>query len=204
MTPWLWITVGIGGFLVVSAALGLAVTAILAQISREISELLDRLNVRTLASYGVGGAVVELWLHRLSPERRLRLTDYAPETVERLRELFHEAEVVRHDLLTDAPLEADLHLFHRIDTELTNAEWREVLGRFAQDTVLVVATEIADASRILREQLGRLRTRGLTRAGWLRNREAFEALWRPTHDAAPLRFNDLDGWLLEPRSKSPA
>jgi hypothetical protein len=41
MTPWLWITVGIGGFLVVSAALGLAVTAILAQISREISELLE-------------------------------------------------------------------------------------------------------------------------------------------------------------------
>jgi hypothetical protein len=169
--------------------------------ARAINTLLEQRGVRTLASYGVGGAVVELWLHRLAPELRLHVTDYGPETVARLPALLPEAEVVRHDLLADPPLKADLHLFHRIDTELTSAEWREVLERFAHETVLVVATEVADVPRILREVIGRLRTRGLTRAGWLRSREAFETLWRPTHDAVPMRFHDLDGWLLQPRRR---
>src|SRR5262245_33728943 len=82
--------------------------------------LLREHGVRRLVSYGVGGAMPELWLLRLDPERRLVVTDYAPETVERLRELLPEAEVRQHDLLRDQPLEGDMHLFHRIDTELDN------------------------------------------------------------------------------------
>jgi hypothetical protein len=41
MTLWSWIAVGIAAFLLVSAAVGLAVAAVLARISREVSELLD-------------------------------------------------------------------------------------------------------------------------------------------------------------------
>jgi phosphate/sulfate permease len=41
MTLWSWIAVGIAAFLVVSAAFGLVVAAILARISREVSELLE-------------------------------------------------------------------------------------------------------------------------------------------------------------------
>ena len=168
--------------------------------ARTIERWLERQEAAALASYGVGGGVVEAWLVRLSPQRRLVLADYAPETVDRLRGLFPEAEVVRHDLLRDAPLEADAHLFHRVDTELTDAQWREVLRRFAGETILVVATEVATARRLGQELLLRLRNRHLTRAGWLRTRGSFEALWRPTHDAEPLRLHDLDGWALVPRA----
>jgi hypothetical protein len=45
----------------------------------------------------------------------------------------------------------------------------------------------------------RTRSRRLTRAGWLRNRSAFEGLWSDTHGAAPLRLHDLEGWALTPR-----
>src|SRR5213078_3904021 len=107
--------------------------------AREIDRLLDAKGVKTLASYGVGGGPLELWLQRLRPERRLLLTDYAPQTVERLRRLFPEADVRVHDLARDPPLEADGHLPHRVDTELTNREWRELLRRFADETLLVVA-----------------------------------------------------------------
>ena len=65
--------------------------------------------------------------------------------------------------------------------------------------MLVVATEVATPRRLLQELLLRLRSRGLSRAGWLRTRDAFEALWRDTHDARPLRLHDLDGWALDPR-----
>jgi hypothetical protein len=168
--------------------------------ARQICARLDDRGIQTLASYGVGGAVLELWLQRFRPETALSLTDYAPETVTRLRELFPGATVESHDVRTDPPLEADLHLFHRIDTELTNGEWRQVLRRFDAQTILVVATEVADLDRVARELVGRLRNRRLTRAGWLRTREAFEALWPPTHEATPMRLYDLDAWLLEPRT----
>jgi hypothetical protein len=168
--------------------------------AREIDRWLEATRVRTLASYGVGGGTLEWWLERLRPERRLLLGEYAPATVERLRGLFPEAEIHQHDLLADPPLHADAHLFHRVDTELTDAEWHEVMRRFGAERVLVVATEVATSKRLLQELLLRVRSRELTRAGWLRTRDSFEALWRDTHDATPLRLHDLDGWALEPRN----
>jgi hypothetical protein len=164
-----------------------------------IDRWLEEQGSATVASYGVGGGVLEWWLQHLRPERRLLLADYGPETVERLRVLFPESEVHRHDLLADPPLQADVHLFHRVDTELTDAEWHATLRRFAGERVLVVATEVATPRRLLQELLLRLRGRALTRAGWLRTRSAFEALWSDTHEARPLRLHDLEGWSLEPR-----
>jgi hypothetical protein len=166
--------------------------------ARAIERWLEQQAVDALASYGVGGGVLEAWLLRLGPERPLVLTDYGRETVERLRSLFPEAEVVRHDLLRDAPLDAGAHLFHRVDTELTDEQWREVLRRFAGETILVVATEVATVPRLARELLLRARNRHLTRAGWLRTRDSFEALWRETHVAEAVRLHDLDGWALTP------
>ena len=116
--------------------------------------------------------------------------------------LFPDAEVHRHDLLADPPLEADAHLFHRVDTELSDAEWRETLRRFAGAVVLVVATEVATPRACCRSCSCALRSRRLSRAGWLRTRDAFEALWRDTHEARPLRLHDLEGWSLEPRGLS--
>jgi hypothetical protein len=167
--------------------------------AKEIDRWLEGSGVRALASYGVGGGVLEWWLERLRPERRLLLAEYAPATAERLRELFPDAEVHRHDLLADSPLPADAHLFHRVDTELTNVEWQATLRRFADERILVVATEVATPKSLLQELLLRLQRRRLTRAGWLRTRGAFEALWRDTHDVQSLHLHDLDGWALTPR-----
>jgi hypothetical protein len=169
------------------------------QRMREVDAWLEHRGVRKLASYGVGAAVAEFWLQRLNPKRRLTLTEYAPATIDRLRDLFPEAEIRQHDLRRDTPLEADQHLFHRIDTELTNRQWSEVFGRFARTQILVVATEVIDLRRALLTLRARLLSRRLTRAGWIRTRPAFERLWRQTHRQRPLRFHDLEAWALEPR-----
>jgi hypothetical protein len=155
--------------------------------------------VRRLASYGAGAAVLELWMKRAAPEIELVLTDYADGTVDRVAAIFPEASVVRHDLLSDPPLDADLHLFHRIDTELTNKQWRGVLRRFAHVPVLVAATEIIGVDRALKAIAHRLRVRDLSRAGWLRTRSAFEAIYGTEHAITPLTLGDLEGWMLEPR-----
>jgi hypothetical protein len=167
---------------------------------RVVDRLLRDRGAGSVASYGVGGGVPEAWLQHIAPETRLTLAEYAPETVARLRELFPGVDVQQHDLLRDPPVAADAHLFHRIDTELDDDEWHQVFRRFASEAVIVVATEIADVKRIALEVRSRLQNRNASRAGWMRNRAAFEALFKPTHDATRVSFNDLDGWLLEPRS----
>ena len=171
----------------------------LAARAHSIDAWLDASNVGRLGSYGVGAAVLEWWLMHESPQRALLLAEYAPQTLERLKTLFPGVEVHRHDLLRDGPLPADAHLFHRIDTELSDEEWRNVFQRFSAATILVVATEVATPRRLLSEFLLRVRRRRLSRAGWIRTRDAFEALWRETHNAEPLRLHDLDGWALTPR-----
>src|SRR4051812_6472387 len=55
--------------------------------ARRVLELADERGARRIASYGVGGALLEQWLSRLDGDRELVLTDYAPETVERLQRL---------------------------------------------------------------------------------------------------------------------
>jgi hypothetical protein len=172
----------------------------------EIGERMGRVDAwlrergaRTVVSYGAGGGLPELWLLRIDPTRRITLTDYAPDTAARLRELLPEAKVRRHDLLADPPLDGDVHIFHRIDTELDNAHWRRVYGRFAGETILMVATRVLPADEIPRQILTAFRNRHATHAGWTRTRAAFESLWRKTHRGTPMSLGDLDAWALEPR-----
>jgi hypothetical protein len=169
-----------------------------------LNRWLDENQIGRLASYGVGAAGLELWLHRLAPDRRLVVTEYAPETVTRLRRHFEGVDVRPHDLLTEPPVDAEIHLVHRIDTEFDNRQWRAILTRFAAVPVLLVAAETLDARALLNELRTRLTRRTATRAGWLRNRAAFRTLWRTTHSATPLRFADLDSWLLTPIAPSGA
>jgi hypothetical protein len=155
-------------------------------------------SVGSLASYGVGRAFLELWLHRLNPQRSLLITEFAPATVARLAKVFREAEVRQHNLLTDEPLDAEVHLFSRIDTEFSNEEWRSIFQRFL-DRRILVATDIVDLARARIELRKRHTAPNATWAGFVRNRCAFEALWEGTHRAQRLRLGDLDGWALEPR-----
>jgi len=155
--------------------------------------------VTSLASYGVGRGILESRLARLGPDREMVMTEYAPQTLERLRLLFAGREVVRHDLEKESPLDVDLHLFHRIDTELSNRQWHTVMRNFEGVRVLLVATEVIGGRRAAAAIRLRLLNRQVTNAGWLRNRAAFESLWRQTHNAQPLRFGDLHAWHLTPK-----
>jgi hypothetical protein len=169
--------------------------------ARAIDAWLERQGARVVASYGVGGAALEWWLYKLRPRRKLIVTDYGEATVQRLTETFPEVDVRFHDLSRDHPLAADVHLFHRIDTEFSSREWQEVFTRFARVPILVVATEVLDVRRLVLELRlrRRMKLRHATKAGLIRSRAAFEALWRHTHTSQPVPMHDLSGWALRPR-----
>jgi hypothetical protein len=169
-----------------------------------VADWTENAGVTQIASYGVGSALMELLLWHRRPSCELVLSDYTPTAVTRLAELFPESEVQRFDLLADLPLRAEVHLFHRIDTEFTNVQWRAILRRFAGTRILFAASEVADLRRMSWEVRSRFSRARTTRAGWLRNRDAFERLWRDTHDATPLRLHDLEAWDLRPRCVSAA
>jgi hypothetical protein len=161
---------------------------------------LERRGVTTIASYGVGPAPVERWINRLRPEWALKLTDYAPRTVERLSTHFPEAQSLEHDFVNDPPLEADIHLFCCVDTELTDDEWRAVLKNFAGVPLLIYPCATFGLLTIV----GELRQRGPgkkpTRCGYWRTKGRFEELISHTHVPERLEAGKArTGWFCEPQ-----
>ncbi len=151
-----------------------------------------------LCSYGVGAGYLELKIAERAPDLSLVCTDFAPNGVARLSELFPEAVVVPHDLLLDEPLDAELHLLHRLDTEFSNGDWPAIFARFRRP-MLFVATELLGPRSLLREAATRLRHPQSTHAGWVRTEDALRGLWSRTHDDHRLPHFDLPAYLLTPK-----
>lgn len=154
----------------------------------------------TVASYGVGPGIVESWLLRLIPGLRLELSDIAPRTVERLKVHFAEAGIHLHDFCREQPLDADLHLFNGVDTELHDRMWRDVFRRFADRRVLFFPNIPLGPKVIVGEIWARRPGRRPMRAGWWRTKGRFEEMMRPTHEVRRLHGGRAGtAWMLEPR-----
>jgi len=163
-----------------------------------VADAARALGAASVASYGVGGASVEYWLTQDADDLSLTVTEYAPETLRLLASFMPDATALRHDLLEDGPADADVHLFHRIDTEFSNAQLRQIMGRFASAKMIVVATRLLNW-REVKHELRHRRNPRATRAGVYRTRATFEAIWKRTHIAERAAFGELAGWVLHPR-----
>jgi hypothetical protein len=165
-----------------------------------LNRLFDGLGARTVASYGVGPGLLELHLLRQAQHRRIVAGDNAPGSIAKLATAMPELHPRLFDLLADQPMAADVHLLHRVDTDLSDQQWREVFARFRSETIILVASEILHGRRAfdLIRASRREDQRSKTHAGWLRNRASFERLWRRTHRQERVLVADLAGWVLTP------
>jgi hypothetical protein len=171
----------------------------LVERARVIAELVERLGAKRLCSYGVGTGTLELCISRAAPGLELVCTDFAPRTVERLGTLFPEATVLCRDLRVDGPLPADLHLLHRIDSEFSDPELKQVVEQLDGVSVLV-ATELLGLAGLVRELLLRWRSPNTAaRAGFVRTEAGLRRAWRETHDCEPLELAGLTGFVLTRR-----
>jgi hypothetical protein len=168
------------------------------QRAGELLSVVRTVGATAVCSHGVGTGLLEQALLRLAPDLRLTCTDFAPRAAERLRSLFPEAEVIRHDLARDPLPQADLHVMHRLDQELSDEQWRRVFAEL-QVPVVFVPSEILDLKTALQAILRRLRNRNATAAGLFRNEAALRSLWSDRFTDGPLAIGGLRGFLLRPR-----
>ena len=167
---------------------------------------LDPLEVSEISSYGVGPAPIERWLHWLRPQWALRLTDFAPRTVERLRSHFSAAEIHHHDLLAHPPLDGDVHLLLCVDTEFSDEQWRQIYRRFDGVTLLVYPCATLSLSTVIDELRQWVATSPPTPCGYWRTGGRIEELVAPTHSAERLSGGGVAGraWLCRPHGEGGA
>ena len=168
--------------------------------ARALAGWIGDAGAKTVASYGVGPGIVETWLLQLVPDVELVLSDIAPRTVERLREHFVDCDVHLHDFCRERPLDADLHVFNGVDTELHDKAWRDVLRRFSDRRVLFFPNITLGARVLAGELWCRRPGRRPMRAGWWRTKGRFDELTQPTHEVRRLKAGRAGvAWMLEPR-----
>jgi len=164
-----------------------------------IADVIRRHGWRHVCSHGVGPGYVEHHLARLLPDVRVSCYDNAPVATARLAALFPEAEVRVGDFRRELPV-ADVHLFHRVDTELDDREWRTVFDRISVPVVFVAGGlldgPVGWRSRA-RSRVGRAWRRDLAFVGYARDEEAMRSLWRG-RQAQGFQAAELSGWVIFP------
>lgn len=187
-----------------------------AQGAHAIVEVARGINCTTVFSVGVGRGCVEYHMKQLNPNLRIVSTEYSRSAVELLQVVFTECDRIAAFDMTSAcwPAfsEESLYLLYRVDTGLSDDQWRGVFGNMADSGVvriLMVATDFLNARALLRELVRRGRSQvlgtPLTFAGYLRSKSMFRDLWRPHYEAvAEHQIGGLTGFLLHisPRSET--
>ena len=163
---------------------------------------------QSLHSVGVGNAHLEYLLKLYNPAMKLTCSDFAPKGIERLKQVFKEANrVFAFDMFKrdwrDVNGE-DLYLFYRVDTVFDDNQWADVLAKMSQagiKNILFIPSEILTLPRILKLKIkyfifALLRKR-VTFSGFVRTQKRFITLLSGSYQVKQiLRFHDLTGFLI--------
>lgn len=179
----------------------------LRQRAHALSSLIRRWDVRRLVSVGVGTGMLEYLLAKASPELQIRCGDYAADSVAILRDRFIECETVEVMDLKRPNWVADpdeVILLNRVDTELSDAEWRTVfrdIWDHGAQRVIWIPCGLLTPAIAFREVtavvLALLRRRRLAQAGFLRTEARILDLFNPAYiRSAVYDGGDLPLWEL--------
>lgn len=174
-----------------------------------IVALLREWGATRMVSVGVGTAVLEYHIQTQFPELALRCGDFAPASLEVLRRCFTECRSIelmdlRNPRWVQDP-EREIVLLNRVDTELTDRQWRDVfadLHRQGVRRVVFIPCGLLTPRALARELqtivVSALRRRRLTKAGYFRTqgrmRELFDGGYSRT---GVYHTGELPIWVLE-------
>lgn len=158
-----------------------------ARRAQSLVTLLKDAGIERALSVGVGSAALEYHLQNQYPRLDLVISDYSPKSVARLQDITTEFEaVVEFDILRDNldPWTDRCFIIHRVDTDLTDSEWKKVFERLKRQNiefVVFVPGGVLTLRTILRTLAGtiraRLPSRRYTFAGYVRTLDRMKSLW---------------------------
>lgn len=180
----------------------------IAEHAKIIVELIKSMKLSKVVSVGVGCAWLEYNIKKIYPSLHLICTDFAPKTIQRLRELFLECDSIEEfDMLNGEwnSQESTLYLLHRVDTEFDNKQWKKIFSDMSYSNVryilfvpsgfLTWRIWVSEKKKLLRH---RMRRRQISFAGYLRTRDTFRILWMSQYNVKKeLLIGKLSGFLLE-------
>jgi hypothetical protein len=181
----------------------------LARQATQIVTLLRDWAATRMVSVGVGTAVLEYHIQTQAPELALRCGDFAPASLDVLRRCFTECRSIeamdlrKVDWVTDP--DGEVVLLNRVDTELTDDEWRRVfadLRRQGVRRIVFIPCGLLSPRALARELqtivLSRLRRRPLTKAGYFRTSGRMRDLFRGAYSRTGVyHAGELPIWVLE-------
>lgn len=158
---------------------------------------------RSITSHGVGGGQLEYAIKQHGV--RLTCTEITPQALTALSSHFTECDAFQvFDMSSrEWPNPNDLHVLHRLDTEATDDQWREIFANIERSgirSVLFIPAEVLTPLAAIRslaiQTRARIRGRKLTFCGWFRSEAAFLALFPAGWAIEKRQFGDLVGFIL--------
>ncbi len=165
-------------------------------------------------SYGVGTGILEFFIKKQLPEIFLQCSDYTVRSIDRLRQVFMEAdEIIQFDMLNDAWNNdglGTLYLFYRMDTCFDDDQWRTILANMCKHgvtNILFVPSEFLTFQRFLIQKLKyyfyKFFGKRIIFAGYLRTRSQFFDLLTLHYSIEQhLTIGNLTGFLLTIKENS--
>jgi len=169
----------------------------------------QRSKYQRVNSFGVGGGFMEYNLKKNYPEILLNCSDFTPKTVQRLKEVFLEADNIEvFNMMNDRWVNSGsdtLYLLCRLDADFSNEQWDIIFRKIHQrgiENVLFVPCDVSTIRFLIREKLGYfiqlLKGRKMTFAGYLRNKDQLKSLFEKYYNCVQeLPIADLTGFLLK-------
>ncbi|KKP32388.1 MAG: hypothetical protein A2312_04670 [Candidatus Staskawiczbacteria bacterium RIFOXYB2_FULL_32_9] len=170
---------------------------------------IKRKNFKKVISFGFGAGFMEYNLKANYPEIQISCSDFAPKAVERLKNVFTEADNVEvFDMLKDEWINYGvdtLYILHRLDADFNNKQWDKIFCKMNQtgiENILFVPCDISKIGFLLKSKLGYfsqvLQGNKMSFAGYLRNRNQLVALFDNYYKLQEeFPIHDLTGFLLK-------
>jgi hypothetical protein len=173
-------------------------------------ELLRRWEAASLVSLGVGTGMLEYLIKLDTPEIQIRCGDYAPATVALLRDRFLECDAIEvMDLANPEWVRTpeEVVLLHRVDTELSDDEWRSLFAKLhalrCRHIVFMPAgllTPVSAASQVRTALAALLHGQALRPSGFLRTSARLRELFFDSYALSMvLPGGGVPIWALERR-----
>ena len=175
--------------------------------AEDINKFIKRKNFKKIISFGAGACFMEYNLKHQNSDIVLECSDFNPKGVLRLKEIFTEATISMFDMLHGEwkNEKGVLYLFHRIDTDFSDAEWKYIFKKMYKagvDNILFVPCNIDTYRSLFKIQLSKwyqiiIKKNKLSFAGYLRTKDAFRSLFLNFYNLSEeLNINDLTGFFL--------